>query len=97
MGRDGLEGDGRVVAPLQVGQGVEGQGDRPARGPGRGGDLLDGRVGIPMSRAELAALGGEDQRRDRAPVGDAQGGSAEDAAQAPGLAACERDHGSKLL
>ena len=46
----GLEGDVGLVAALEVGQGLDRQGDRPARGPGGGLRVLDGEGPVPMSR-----------------------------------------------
>src|SRR3954453_22957983 len=37
---------------------------------------------VPISRAELGPVGLQDQGRDRSPAGDAEGGAAEDAAEA---------------
>ena len=51
VGGEGLQRDGGLVAALEVGQGLERQGDRAGRGPGRGDGVLDGQVRVPMSRA----------------------------------------------
>ena len=96
--RGGLQDDGDVVPALEVGQGVQRQGDRRLGPVGARQDVLDGQVGqeVPDAEADVR-VGAEDERGHRPLVGDAQGVAAEDGAQATGLAARDRDHGRGVL
>jgi len=96
VGRKPLQNHGRVVAALEFGQGVERQGDRLARGEGDGVDEFDREGGVTIGRAQFRVAGVEHERRNGASVGDAQGVTAQDAAEPPCLAAGDRDHGRRL-